>query len=231
MPTLKNMNTPGYNGIPCDLIACESRGRVGVRLSDGRRLAVRLECVEHVKAPPTCPVCLDPLFAPITTTLVCGHALHWYCLSDWRNTAGIDVEAAGARCPQCRAYVGLASGKIFEQNTTFLVYQALGAIHQNVARLNGYPEPSLEDELKVVVEQMQRVESQHANCLDSLDVLRKRFLNDPSDANGRIFYDAIKRTLVICCFPAGAEDTVSSNYTTAIEQWLGTLVSYPACNA
>lgn len=226
MPTLKNMKTEGFNGTPCVLIACKSPGRVGARLPDGRTVAVRLDCIEDETTPTTCPVCIDPLFKPITTTLVCGHALHWYCRDEWQKTARFNHEAEGARCPVCRAYVGqpIKGHSALQQDTRLLVFQALGAIHQNVARLDGRPEPSFDEEMAAIVEQMQRAKEQDPNCMDQLDVLRRHFLSTRTDESQMLLFKALTVTLITHCVPCGAEHTVSPNYTSAIEQWLGTLI-------
>ena len=62
-------------------------------------------------------------------------------MNEWRATAGINFEAAGARCPMCRSYVGLASttpnaNALLDRPAKEIVLLALGAIHQDVARLN-----------------------------------------------------------------------------------------------
>ena len=224
MPTLRRMRTPGYDGTPCELTSCKSRGRVGARLPDGRTVAVKLECVDHEGTPEACPACLEPLFDPISTRLVCGHAMHWYCLDQWRGTAVDDVEAAGARCPVCRAYIGLSSElPALEMDAELLVFQALGAIVQTVARLDGRPEPSFDEEMATVVEQMRRARQQCPGWARDLDALRRRYVASPSDANGRALREALQSVLVVHCFPRGAERTASSNCTAAIRQWLDTL--------
>jgi len=227
MPTLKDMQTPGYNGTPCVLTACDTPCRIGARLANGRVISVRLNCIDDTDITETCPVCLDPLFKPITKTLVCNHALHWYCLDSWQRTANFDPEAAGARCPKCRAYIGLSLKEIgvqtLAQDAWEIVIQALGAIHQNVARLDGHPEPSFDEEMLAVLEQLKRAMEQIPDCLEKLDTLRRRFLSNQSDENASILYDALQRTLIIHCFPRGAEHKVNPKYATAINLWMRTL--------
>lgn len=228
MPTLKNMQTPGYNGTACVLTACDTSGRIGARLPSGRTISVRIDCIDDENTSETCSVCHDPLFKPITKTLMCGHALHWYCLESWQKTARFNHEAGGARCPVCRAYIGLSLKEIgvgtLEQDACEIVFQALGAIHQNVARLNGDPEPSFDEEMQAVVEQLERAKKQIPDCMDELDALRLRFLSNQSDENASILCDALKRILIVHCFPCGAERQVNPNYTTAIDLWMRTLV-------
>lgn len=177
--------------------------------------------------PETCPVCLDPLFKPITKTLVCNHALHWYCLDSWQKTANFDPEADGARCPECRAYIGLSMKEIgvqtLKQDAWEIVFQALGAIHQNVARLDGRPEPSFDEEMQAVLEQLTRAKQQIPDCMEKLDALRRRFLLNQSDENSSMLCEALQRILIIHCFPRGAEHTINPNYLTAIDLWIRTL--------
>ena len=223
MPTLKNIQTPGYNGQSCELIRTSSPQRVGALLQDGRSIAVRLECIECDVTTSTCPVCFDLMFEPTIKELSCGHKLHWWCIKKWRTTAGTNHEAAGARCPICRAYVGLAGERTITKHASEIVLQALGAIHQTVARLDGKPEPSFDNELTTILKQMEAAQRDKPDIIERLETLRAQFCAAPSDQNSELLYTALGRVLVVHCFPSGAEQTVSKNYLPAIKTWLASL--------
>lgn len=59
--------------------------------------------------------------------------------------------------------------------------------------------------------------------MEKLDALRRRFLSNQSDENASTLYDALKRILIIHCFPRGAQHKVNPKYTTAIDLWMRTL--------
>ena len=64
--------------------------------------------------------------------------------------------------------------------------------------------------------------------IESLDALRKHLISDPSEANGELFYDALRRVLFHCVQPS-AEHTATSSYATAIDQWLDAVVKVVDC--
>ena len=59
--------------------------------------------------------------------------------------------------------------------------------------------------------------------MEKLDALRRRFLSNQSDENASTLYDALKRILIIHCFPRGAQHKVNPKYAIAIDLWLRTL--------
>ena len=219
MPKLKNMTTPGYNGLSCQFIPTKSPNRVGVKLSNGKKIAVRFECVECEQDPPLCSVCLKPCFPFTTETLSCGHEFHRECMKQWRGTAGYDVEADGARCPECRAYVGLSNENFMEQHAECMIFQALGAICQVVARLDGKPEPSETEELNVVFTQYNTLMSQAPEAIEKLEAFRKHYLRAKTKVICGRFLTQLKNILCICCVPADG-DGDDSNVSRAIESWL-----------
>ena len=225
MPKLTGMSTPGYNGLACDLVCTKSPNRVGARLPTGRTVAVRLECIECDVTPPSCPVCHDPLFGPTIKQLSCGHEMHWWCIKQWRATANANPEAAGARCPVCRAYVGLSDNQpALKKHALEIVFQALGAIHQTVARLDGKPEPSMEDELTAVTTQIDSALGQNPEVLNRFETLRQAYWKKDKSGAATL-YETLECILVMCCcYPCGTETTVSSNYPRAIEIWLSSLL-------
>ena len=77
--------------------------------------------------------------------------------------------------------------------------------------------------MQAVIQQLTRAKEQIPDCMEKLDALRRRFLSNQSDENASTLYEALKRILIIHCFPRGTEHKVNPKYTTAIDLWMRTL--------
>mmetsp|Transcript_33079 Transcript_33079/g.82561 ORF Transcript_33079/g.82561 Transcript_33079/m.82561 type:complete len:153 (+) Transcript_33079:96-554(+) len=148
-------------------------------------------------------------------------------MNDWRATAGIDFEAAGARCPTCRSYVGLVSttpnaNALLDRPAKEIVLLALGAIHQDVARLNKRPEPSFADELTVIMQQMLacEVSGQAQSTYSNLQATIDEYKREPTQFKTNRLVDALTCALTVhCSYPSQASD---EHYPQAIRNWIRT---------
>ena len=77
--------------------------------------------------------------------------------------------------------------------------------------------------MQAILQQLTRAKEQIPDCMENLNALRRRFLTKQSEENASTLYDALKRILMIHCFPRGAEHKVNPKYAIAIDLWLRTL--------
>lgn len=226
--TLTRMRNESYNGMQGRLVFCSTPRRVGVRLDDGSLISVRLECVLTDSTVEQCPICMDPIVETTGNLTSCGHNMHWWCLNEWRATAGRDFESSGARCPVCRSYVGIACmtsniGQFLSKiPSREIVITALGAIHQDVARLNQDAEPSFDEELTAVMQQMAKFGAS-GNADNTYSSLRRQidhYLHSPNELNRKQLVKALSHTLALHCFPC--KQSLVRHYGNAIKNWIRT---------
>lgn len=225
--TLARMRNDAYNGMEGQLVVCSTPRRVGVELDNGAKISVRLECVVSDVLFDQCSICMDPLIDGTSKVNSCGHELHWWCMNEWRATAGIDFEAAGARCPMCRSYVGLASttpnaSALLDRPAKEIVLLALGAIHQDIARLNKRREPSFADELAAIMQQMLACEAsgQAQRIYSNLQATIDEYKREPTQLKTKRLVDALGCALSVHCFHPG--QTSDEHYPQAIRNWIRT---------
>lgn len=99
-----------YAGKRCHAVKCDrykKRDRVILKI-DYKYLSLPMTSVRPATSTyDCCSICMEPLYEGTAYTYICGHTVHWWCADQWRQTAGWDLCAAGAHCPECRRYTGI----------------------------------------------------------------------------------------------------------------------------
>jgi len=224
---LIGLKTLRYNGESGEVMACNKPERLGVRLDGGKMICVPTECVAEAQSQEECAICQLPMFRVQRQDMGCGHGMHWWCVTKWRQTAGRNCEAAGARCPVCRNYfgLGLASKSLLEKSAMEIVMQALGYIVQRVHRIKNLPEPSMEEELRLILELTANCEANQQSieaCAILQDAMDKYRVDEGSETKYDTLRDALVSALVVHCIPPEPQAD-NDAYTKAIIDWLTTL--------
>lgn len=221
--TLDGLKMNKYNGLRVDLLPDNNskEERACVRLPCGKAIRVPFHAVIPNKEIDTCSICALPLFPGYCVETACHHVFHTSCISKWRLTAKLNVEAAGTRCPLCRAYQGTTGLFSWKKSTAEeVVLMALGSICQNYARQNQLPEPSLQDELYFVLTCIQRCKQNGQNNYKYIQDCIDAYNHSPNPDAQLELIDALKRILIVHVF---YDSQVDTKYTQAIDAWLVTL--------
>lgn len=104
-----------YAGKQCCIVKCAKHKKPEkvILHMDSKYVSLPLDYVRPaISDNDCCCMCMEPLYEGTIHTYSCGHTVHWWCADKWRQTAGWDLCAAGAHCPQCRKYTGI---RLFEK--------------------------------------------------------------------------------------------------------------------
>lgn len=223
--TLGGLKAEAYNGMRVTLETVDrpTGDRICVRLPNGRTISVPYSGVDASDLDlPECAICAFPCFPGYTSRTACDHLFHTNCIFKWRGTAKNDPEAAGNRCPVCRAYQGPAGVSRWSDLPGMdLVAMALGAICQIHASQRGLPEPTAGEELAFVMRCLRGAianrQASYAAVDAAMDGLRK---SPQSPEKQRRALEALKIALVVHVF---YDSSVDASYGAAISAWLTTL--------
>jgi len=109
------LNPIKYAGKQCCTVKCEKHKKKDRVISsmDSKYLLLSMADIRPAASDhDCCPICMEPLYEGTIHTYSCRHTVHWWCADKWRQTAGWDLCAAGAHCPECRKCTGV---RLFEK--------------------------------------------------------------------------------------------------------------------
>lgn len=219
---LHGLKTDKYNGVIGEITGSSS-DRIHVKLQTGQKISVKAECVTK---DPKCAICFKSMTMFDSKSLLCKHVMHEHCMNTWR-ASNTDVESGAARCPLCRAYVGLYSDEDLQwtkKDPMEIIYLALGSIHQSYARLKKYPEPSLHEELEHIMRQMSFYLKEYGiGSYDKLRAAIKAFERAPSSTTKKGLFEVLKHLLYLHVFTTTSESDVTAKE--AIDEWMSSLTT------